>query len=285
MAKVQNDVYAGLFGEQLVNEVNGRTPSQVSINDLYEFEGHTYKVQDDDAMEELSESIKQSGIIEPLIVRKANNGYEIISGHRRQHAAELAGLQTVPVHIVNLSDDEAVVAMVDTNLKRPSLLPSEMAYSFKAKYDALKHMGVKDSAGNTAEQIGESIGKSGRTVERYIRLTYLIKELMDMTDNKKINVDAAVILSFLQEDDQYTIYEFCVDNEVKPSKKQAQELKECEENLTYEMLQSIFCKKKPSKKVILDEKKLNNYFPKDMPFDKKERIIIDLLEKYKKGEM
>lgn len=282
MAKIESDYLAGIFAgsEKLKQAVSGQV-MEVDMESLEDFSRHTFQVKDDEDMKELAESIRIQGIIEPLIVRKKGNVYEIISGHRRRFAAIKAGLKSVPVYVADLTDDEAVVAMVDANMRRTSVLPSELAYSFRAKAEALKHMGIRDENGTTSRQIGEAAGKSGRTVERYIRLTYLIRELMEQVDRKKLPVDVGVMLSFLKEKDQYCVYECCEDYHIRMTAGQAKELKAQKDTLTESIIMSILCKeKKKQRQIVLKEDRLDRYFPPEMPYEKREQIIIELLEKY-----
>lgn len=186
-----------LFGTP--REFDENTISIVPLKNLYPFSNHPYRVLDDEKMMELVDSIKENGVLEPAIVRlRALGGYEIISGHRRKRACELAGLDEMPVFIKNLSDDDAAIMMVDANNQREELLYSERAWAYRIKYEAMKHQG-KSSWGSSSEQLGKENGKSGRQIKRYIRLTYLQEELLDLVDRKKITFKAAEKLSFLSE--------------------------------------------------------------------------------------
>lgn len=206
---------------------------QISVDELHPFVKHPFKVQDDEAMAQTVESISQRGVLSPLIARpRPEGGYEIISGHRRQYAAKKAGLDTVPVVVRNMTDDDAIILMVDSNIQRENVLPSERAFAFKMKMDAIKRQGARSDLTSvqvapklSTEKIGEEAGMSKDNVKRYIRLTNLIPELLDMVDNKKISFNPAVELSYLDKNQQRDFLEAMEDTQNAPSLSQAQKLK------------------------------------------------------------
>lgn len=210
--------------------------TEMPLSDLHPFEGHPFKVLDDELMEQTVESIKQIGVVSPLIVRPdPEGGFEILSGHRRLHAAQLAGLETVPVIVKEMDDDAAIIFMVDSNLQRENILPSERAFSYKMKLEAMKHQGTRNDLETTSRQvvgkleaadtIGEQTGESGRQIQRFIRLTNLIPEILDMVDEKKIAFNPAVELSYLKPSEQKEFLEAMDYAQASPSLSQAQRLK------------------------------------------------------------
>lgn len=201
--KIQLDSYESLFGNDTENIVN------IDLNDLQDFKNHPFKVLDNNDMNILVESIKQNGVINPIIVRKYNTKYEILSGHRRSYASRIAGLKTIPAIIKEINDDDATIAMVDSNLNREKILPSEKAFSYKMKFEALSHKGKKGV--DTNEEIGKLLGDSARQVQRYTRLTNLIPNLLDLVDDEKIKLIPAVELSYLSESNQTMLYRYLDD--------------------------------------------------------------------------
>lgn len=201
--KIQLDSYESLFGNDTENIVN------IDLNDLQDFKNHPFKVLDNNDMNILVESIKQNGVINPIIVRKYNTKYEILSGHRRSYASRIAGLKTIPAIIKEINDYDATIAMVDSNLNREKILPSEKAFSYKMKFEALSHKGKKGV--DTNEEIGKLLGDSARQVQRYTRLTNLIPNLLDLVDDEKIKLIPAVELSYLSESNQTMLYRYLDD--------------------------------------------------------------------------
>lgn len=260
--------------------------SMVPIEELYPFENHPYRVVDDTKMDELVESIKDNGVLEPAIVRKrSEGGYEIISGHRRKRACELVGSQTMPVFIKEMSDDEAAVMMVDANNQREELLFSEKAWAYRMKHEALKHQGKKMDM-NSSEQIGVSVGESGRHIKRYIRLTYLLKEILDLVDEGKIKFLAGERLSYLDLEEQEILLQYIKSNGVYPSPEIASKLKQLsmDGDLTEPALeQTLLNKKKEPKSFTMSAKTLRKYFSEDVSKEEIEQIIIELLEKRNRG--
>ena len=273
-----------LFGIPKTNDE--QLISMISIEELYPFENHPYRVVDDTKMDELVESIKDNGVLEPAIVRKRSaGGYEIISGHRRKRACELVGIQTMPVFIKELSDDEAAVMMVDANNQREELLFSEKAWAYRIKHEALKHQGKKKDI-NSSEQIGMSVGESGRHIKRYIRLTYLIKGILDLVDEGKIKFLAGERLSYLDKEEQEILLQYINANGVYPSMEIAAKLKQLsmDGDLTELALeQTLLNRKKENRSITMSAKTLRKYFSDDVSKEEIEQIIIELLEKRNRG--
>lgn len=266
----------------------------VKIRDIFPFKYHPFKVVDDEKMDELVESIRTNGVLTPVLIRpRSEGGYEMVSGHRRLRAAEKAGLDKIPSIIKEMGDDEAVIAMVDSNVQREEILPSERAWSLKMKIDAIKHQGqrVNDTSGRDVpkwshEEVGEEAGISGRQVKRYIRLTELIPELLSLVDEKKIGLMMAVDMSFFNEEVQGWLLDYFKTNG-KITQKQMAALKELQNlsNITKytftATLNGALPEGKGNGRVNLSERKLNKYFPPRMTARERERIIIELLEKWK----
>ena len=275
---------ADLFGTP--REFDENTISMVPLKNLYTFENHPYRVLDDEKMMELVESIKENGVLEPAIVRlRALGGYEIISGHRRKRACELAGMDEMPVFVKNLSDDDAAIMMVDANNQREELLYSEKAWAYRIKYEAMKHQG-KTSLGSSSEQLGKQNGKSGRQIHRYIRLTYLQEELLDLVDRKKITFKAAEKLSFLNEKEQGMLVDAILEYKVFPNDVMADKIKTLssvsaldEKQIANVLLQDI----QKGKNFSLSVKAIQKYFPEDYSAEDIEKVIIGLLEKWNRG--
>lgn len=262
------------------------------LSELHTPRNHPFKVNDDAAMQEMTESVKQSGVLSPGIARPLENGgYELLAGNRRKRASELAGLDQMPIIIKNLTDDEAVILMVDSNLQREELLPSEKAFAYKLKLDAMKRQGMKITSRpvvgrfETADIIGEEAGESGRQVQRYIRLTELTPDLLELVDEKKIAFRPAVELSYLTKEEQQILYEVIDTDEVFPSIKQAQDLRHYskEGRFNADVVTVILNQEKPIEhKITLDGNWVRKRFPKTMtPQQIKDRInqALDLLEK------
>ena len=267
---------------------------KIPISELIPFKNHPFKVVDDEAMLRTTESIAQFGVLTPLIARPKEDGtYEIISGHRRAHAAEAAGLTEVPVIVRDMDDDAAVCLMVDSNLQRENILPSERAFAFKMKMDAMNHQGQRTDLTSvqvapklSTEVIGESAGISKDTVKRFIRLTNLIPELLDMVDQKQISFNPAVELSYLTPEEQQHVIEAMDFTQAAPSLSQAQRLKKLsqEGGCTLEAMQDILgeVKKGDIERVAFKSEQLRKYFPKSYSPKQMQSIIIKLLEQWQK---
>ena len=256
---------------------------------------HPFKVLDDEAMQRTVESVAQFGVLAPLIARpRPEGGYEIISGHRRQHAAELAGLKTLPVIVRNMSDDEAVIHMVDSNLQREHILPSERAFAYKMKLEAIKNQGARSDLTSpqvavkfrSDDEVAKGQGISGDTVRRYIRLTNLIPELLDLVDQKKISFNPAVELSYLTAAEQRDFLEAMQDTQNAPSLSQAQRIKKLsqEGKCTYDAIFDIMGEEKKAEmdRVTIKNEVLQKYFPKSYTPKQMQDTIIKLLEQWQK---
>ena len=269
---------------------------QIPIDALHPFTNHPFKVLDDEAMTRTVESIAQYGVLAPLIARpRPEGGYEIISGHRRQYAAKLAGLDTLPVIVRKMSDDAAVILMVDSNLQREHILPSERAFAYKMKLDAIKNQGARSDLTSTqvaqklsVEKVGDDAGVSKDTIRRFIRLTNLVPELLDMVDEKKISFNPAVELSYLDESQQRAFLEAMDGTQNAPSVSQAQQLKkmaQCGE-FTYEKAFDILGQEKKSEQdtVTIKNDILRKYFPRSYTPRQMEEKIIQLLDAWQKKQ-
>ena len=268
---------------------------QIPIDALHPFTNHPFKVLDDEAMTRTVESIAQYGVLAPLIARPRpdGDGYEIISGHRRQHAAQLAGLDTLPVIVRNMDDDAAVLLMVDSNLQRENILPSERAFAYKMKLEALKNQGARSDLTSTqvaqklsVEKVGDDAGVSKDTIRRFIRLTNLIPELLDMVDEKRISFNPAVELSYLDESQQRDFLEAMEDTQNAPSLSQAQQLKKMAQQgeFSYEKAFDVMGQEKKSEKdtVTIKNETLRKYFPRSYTPKQMEEKIIQLLDAWQK---
>ena len=270
---------------------------QIPIGELFPFKDHPFKVLDDESMQRTVESVEQYGVLSPLIARpRPEGGYEIISGHRRQHAAQLAGLDTLPVIVRNMDDDAAVLLMVDSNLQRENILPSERAFAYKMKLEALKNQGARSDLTSTQvvsklrsnEQLGAENNQSRETVRRFIRLTNLIPELLDMVDEKKIAFNPAVELSYLDESQQRDFLEAMNDTQNAPSLSQAQQLKKMAQqgDFSYEKAFDVMGQEKKSEKdtVTIKNETLRKYFPRSYTPKQMEEKIIQLLDAWQKKQ-
>ena len=268
---------------------------QIPIDELHPFTNHPFKVLDDEAMTRTVESIAQYGVLAPLIARPRpdGDGYEIISGHRRQYAAKLAGLDTLPVIVRQMSDDAAVILMVDSNLQREHILPSERAFAYKMKLDAIKNQGARSDLTSTqvaqklsVEKVGDDAGVSKDTIRRFIRLTNLVPELLDMVDEKKISFNPAVELSYLDESQQRAFLEAMDGTQNAPSVSQAQQLKKMAQSgeFTYEKAFDILGQEKKSEQdtVTIKNDILRKYFPRSYTPRQMEEKIIQLLDAWQK---
>ena len=271
---------------------------QIPIGELFPFKNHPFKVLDDESMQRTVESVEQYGVLSPLIARPRpdGDGYEIISGHRRQHAAQLAGLDTLPVIVRNMDDDAAVLLMVDSNLQRENILPSERAFAYKMKLEAIKNQGARSDL--TSCQVGtkfradellaENSSESARNVQRFIRLTNLVPELLDMVDEKKIAFNPAVELSYLDEAQQRDFLEAMNDTQNAPSLSQAQRLKKLaqEGHFSYDVAFAVMGEEKKDEldKVVIKNDTLRKYFPRSYTPKQMEDTIIKLLEQWQRKQ-
>ena len=261
--------------------------SQLPPDKLSPFAKHPYRVREDAAMDELVESIRVHGILSPLLARPKGEGYELVSGHRRRLAAQKLGLPTVPVLVREMTDDEAVILMVDSNLQRENLLPSEKAFAYRMKLEAMKHQGKATSRQvvgklESADEVGQVNGESGRTIQRYIRLTNLVPPLLQMVDDGRIAFSPAVELSYLTRDEQAELWDLIGQEDATPSLSQALRMKQLsrEAKLTPEVLYAILTEEKPNQKeqIRIKTESLRKYFPRNYSAQQMEREIIKLLE-------
>ena len=271
---------------------------QIPIGELFPFKNHPFKVLDDESMQRTVESVEQYGVLSPLIARpRPEGGYEIISGHRRQHAAQLAGLDALPVIVRNMDDDAAVLLMVDSNLQRENILPSERAFAYKMKLEAIKNQGARSDLTSgqivqnsklSIERVAEDAGEGYKTVQRFIRLTNLVPELLDMVDEKKIAFNPAVELSYLDEAQQRDFLEAMNDTQNAPSLSQAQRLKKLaqEGHFSYDVAFAVMGEEKKDEldKVVIKNDTLRKYFPRSYTPKQMEDTIIKLLDQWQRKQ-
>ena len=277
-----------------VPEISGT--QEIEIVRIHAFPNHPFKVLDDERMDMLVDSIRENGILNPVIVRPDQNGdYEMVSGHRRLHAAGIAGLQKIPAIVKEMSDDEAIINMVDANIQREEILPSERAFSFKMKLDAIRRQGARadltlgtefpkldENSKRTRNQIGMEAGISGRQVTKYIRLTELISTILDLVDSKKITLTMGVDISYLDEQIQKWVYEYYRDNGfLKPV--QVEALRNQQDSVI-SIMNDALPKKNTAAKVSFSEKKLDKYFPSNYSAKDRETVIIQLLEQWSEAQ-
>ena len=301
--------------EKTMNAQDKSAATQISIRQIHPFRNHPFKVLDDDRMKDLVQSIKDNGILNPVLVRPdEQDGFEMISGHRRMHAAKLAGLTTVPAIIKEMTDDEAVIAMVDSNMQREELLPSERAFSLKMKMDAMRRQGKRTDLSQDAasesmkrmtektsgtefqkledswsrEEVGQQAGISGRQVQKYLRLTELTEDLLNLVDQKKLSIVLAVEISRFSNELQRSLYSYIQKNGM-IKKTQLDALKKFNyENLTEysvtQVLNDAVSTKEDDGKVMLSRRELDKYFSKTVETDKRKEVILDLLDRWKRGQ-
>ena len=286
--------YDDIFStEESRQEEQREQVQQIPIGELFPFKNHPFKVLDDDSMSDTVESVKQYGVLSPLIARpRPKGGYEIISGHRRQHAAELAGLETLPVIVRQMDDDAAIILMVDSNLQREHILPSERAFAYKMKLDAMKNQGTRSDLTSTQvvsklrsnEKLGAENNQSRETVRRFIRLTNLIPELLDMVDNKTVSFNPAVELSYLSPEQQQEVIRAMDDTQNFPSVSQAKRIKKLAQDGTFttETVIAIMGEEKKSEldTVTIKNDTLRKYFPRSYTPKQMEDTIIKLLDQW-----
>lgn len=297
MAKAKTSITTENHSGSAADAAAKEQRTEMPLSDLHPFEGHPFKVLDDELMEQTVESIKQIGVVSPLIVRPdPEGGYEILSGHRRLHAAQLAGLATVPVIVKEMDDDAAIIFMVDSNLQRENILPSERAFSYKMKLEAMKHQGQRgdltsDQVGQKSwavNQLADDANESKTQVQRFIRLTNLIPEILDMVDEKKIAFNPAVELSYLKPSEQKKFLEAMDYAQASPSLSQAQRLKKlsqeggCTLDAMCEVMNEI--KKDELDHVTIKNEVLRKYFPKSYTPKQMQDTIIRLLEKWQRSK-
>ena len=283
-SKIKMESFDDLFGGSGVQEIGAEQIINVPLADLHEFKDHPFKVLDDEKMEETTESIRLYGVLVPGIARpRAGGGYELIAGHRRKHGSERAGKTEMPIIVRNYSDDEATIIMVDSNIQREDILPSEKAKAYKMKYEAMKHQGKK-SGKNTLDEVGEAAGENAKKVQRYIWLSRLSDKLLEMVDAKKLGFSQGVDISFLSEEAQQWVEVIIEERGCNVSTVQSGKLKEYGKSgeLTLAMVRLILTEEKPKeRKVTLKADKIGKYFSDSYPDEEIENVIISLLDKWR----
>lgn len=295
--------FAGKIQLQTVDELLGVPETagtmDIDVDRIHSFANHPFKVLEDDKMDELVTSIKENGVLSPVIVRPDKEGnYEMVSGHRRLCACKAAGMSKIPAIVKEMTDDEATILMVDANIQREELLPSERAFAFRMKMEALNRQGKRTDLTSTsrlqveklsADIVGKTGGIGARQVQRYIRLTYLLPELIELVDSKKLGLNLAVDISFFDRDVQSWLYEYIKENGfIKPNQvavlKEQKNLENMTQYIVISLLNSALPKNKASAKVALSEKKLDKYFPPHYSAKMREEVILLLLEKWKQEQ-
>lgn len=297
---IQLSSYDDIFGgapdssKEVKNEPGKEQVTDIALSELHPFKNHPFKVLDDEEMDKTVQSIREFGVLTPAIVRpRDEGGYEIVSGHRRCHASEIAGKETLPCIVRNLDDDAATILMVDANLQRETLLPSERAWAFRMKLEAIKHQGAKMEKTSTqvveklsADKVGEEAGISRESVRRFIRLTYLLPEFLEMVDNKQIGLNTAVEISYLYDHEQKMLLEAMDYSQSAPSLAQAQRIKKLfqEEGITQEAMNVIMSEEKKTDvdRVTIKNDVLRKYFPKNYTPKQMEDTIVKLLDQWQK---
>ena len=287
---IQMTSFDDLFSLEKSAEAGGEKIQELDLSELFPFQNHPFKVLEDEAMLDMVESIRMHGVLVPCIARpRAEGGYELIAGHRRKHASELAGKTTMLVIVRELDDDEATLLMVDSNLQRENLLPSEKAWAYKMKLDALKHQGIKGTSRQLGEKysvdtLSEHSNDSSRNIHRFICLTELIPALLQMVDEKKLPFNPAVEVSYLTKEEQKTLLEQMEKLEIVPSLEQAKRLKKYskEGKLSVDVIEAIITEERPMPvQVTLKKERLRKYFPQSYTQKQMEEVIFSLLETWK----
>lgn len=287
---IQITSFDDLFSAGNVEQACGEKVQEIDLAELFPFKDHPFKVLDDENMQDMAESIREHGVLVPGIARpRTGGGYELVAGHRRKHASELAGNTTMPVIIRELDDDEATLFMVDSNLQRENLLPSEKAWAYRMKLDALKHQGVKSTSRQLGEKysvdtLSENSSDSSRNIHRYIRLTELLPVLLQMVDDKKLPFNPAVELSYLTKEEQGDLLELMKRMELVPSLEQARRLKKYSQEgaLSTSVMDAVLTEERPvSVHVTLKKERLRKYFPQSYTQKQMEEVIFSLLETWK----
>ena len=286
-AKVKLNSFDDLFGNNEMQTAGAEQIINAPLAELHDFKNHPFRVVDDEKMEETTESIRQYGVLVPGIARpRTGGGYELIAGHRRKHGSQRAGKTEMPVIVRNYSDDEATIIMVDSNIQREDILPSEKAKAYRMKYEAMKHQGSR-AGGLTLDELGEAAGESAKTVQRYIWISRLSEPLLDIVDAGKIGIMQAVDISFLSEDAQQWVLVAIQDTNAVITKQQSAMLKESNKKgeLTFPMVRMLLEKEKPvERKVVIKTERINSYFPENYSTEDIESIIYQLLDNWKKTQ-
>lgn len=281
--KIKITSFDELFGTEVKAEPEENQVVRIRLSELHPFKSHPFRVLDNEEMMEMTESVKEYGILVPVIVRKdENGGYEIVAGHRRKRASELAGLVDIPAIIRKMTDDEAVIVMVDSNIQRQDILPSEKAKAYRMKMEALNHQGKKGGE-HTAALVGKDAGDSVRTVHRYVRLSYLKPGLLEYVDQKRLSVITAEELSFLKDAEQDMVQEVMTEKGVTPSKREAEILKteSGEENLTLERIKEILTRCAKPTGFTIPAKRIRDYFPDSYTKEQIEEVVYRLLDSWR----
>ena len=284
--KIKLNTFNDLFGEAVEAKNIGNRLMEVPLSELHEFKGHPFVVRDDEEMNRLVESIREYGVLHPGIARplKRGSGYELIAGHRRKHASEIAGKEKMPVFLRNYDDDEATIIMVDSNLQREQILPSEKARAYRMKYEAIIHQGKRGLW--SLESLGEQTGESGKTVQRFIRLSYLSDDILQMIDDKELGIRQGVDLSYLTCHEQEIFFKVAKGREVDLSMKNTGMLKKERGALTEERIRSIVEPEKKEQKaraVSISVERIKGYFPEGTSEDDMIKTVYDLLDQWSKG--
>ena len=283
-SKIKMERFDDLFGSGSDTQDSSDRVMMIPLEQLHDFSGHPFKVLDDEKMEETVESIRQYGVLNPALARPRPDGeYELLSGHRRKRGSKLAGLNEMPVIVREYTDDEAAIIMVDSNIQREDILPSEKAKAYKMKYEAMKHQGKKSDM-NTLDKVGETAGENAKKVQRYIWLSRLSDELLAMVDKKKLGFSQGVDISFLSEVAQQWVQVILEERGCNVSTMQSGKLKECDKNgeLTFAMVRLILTEEKVKpRKVTLKAEKITKYFNEEYSSEEIENIIIQLLDEWK----
>ena len=289
-SKIRLSSIDSLFGNtETSNDIDATKEQviEVPLADLHEFKGHPFRVQDDEKMEETVESVREHGVLVPGIVRtRTKGGYEIIAGHRRKHACELAGLETMPVFVRNLTDDEATIVMVDSNIQREEILPSEKARAYKMKYEAMKHQGAAGGkSGRSLEEMSAGSGESAKKIQRYIYLARLNDDLLGLVDEKKLGIAQGVDLSFLTQEEQVVLYDVMAELSVIPSMLQSAEIKALSKKGAFDVMSVravLVGEVKPKKRnITIRSDRISEYFSDDYSEEAITEVILELLEEWK----
>ena len=280
--KIKLSTYSELVGD------TGDEIIEIKLSELHDFMRHPFRVEDDERMKEMVESIRRYGVLVPGIVRnRKEGGYEIISGHRRKYACELAGLDTMPVIVKEYSDDQAVITMVDSNIQREDILPSEKARAYRMKYEAMKHQGCRTGGGLSMDVLGEAAGESRKTVQRYLWLSRLTDDMMDLLDAKRITILCSIDVSFLKEEEQNWVFECMTVDKMAVNQDKTKKLKAYSDSqrLTRELVRLTLSERKPkSRKFVLKASVLNEFFAEDDSSEEIERVLCALLRRWKAGD-
>ena len=289
-SKIRLSSIDSLFGNTETSndiDVTKEQVIEVPLADLHEFKGHPFRVQDDEKMEETVESVREHGVLVPGIVRiRTKGGYEIIAGHRRKHACELAGLETMPVFVRNLTDDEATIVMVDSNIQREEILPSEKARAYKMKYEAMKHQGAAGGkSGRSLEEMSADSGESAKKIQRYIYLARLNDDLLGLVDEKKLGMAQGVDLSFLTQEEQAVLFDVMTELSVIPSMLQSAEIKALSKERAFDVMAVravLVGEVKPKKRnITIRSDRISEYFSDDYSEEAITEVILELLEEWK----